>query len=384
MPVPHFHRAGLPEQNEAREGFGGRFGKNRVVTQEYRAELARAAERNGFESILSITTHRNYDSWVATAALIPHTTRIKFIVALRPGFALPTLVAQQAATFQEISNNRLYINVVTGSHEDELRGYGDRLPKHERYERTAEFFEVLKLSWAGKPFNYKGKYYHIEEGGLPAPLAVQPKLFIGGSSPEGRAVGAKYADIHLSYGEPPPMVKEHVDRVSELADKQGRKVQFGILIPVIARPTSAEAWRETDRMLDSLDPAYVEKQQRYIRSRNSVSQARVQSLNPGVIDREALKVYPNIWSGSGLIGGGGGSTTLVGSYSEVAERIEEYLSVGIEHFIIGGRPALESAYEFGENVMPYFRKYWKDQTPAAEANPVPAEPSLRAVTGFSL
>jgi alkanesulfonate monooxygenase len=378
MPTPHFHRAGLPEHSERREGFG-RYGEDRVVTQEYRAELARAAERNGFESILSITTHRNYDSWVATAALIPHTHRIKFIVALRPGFALPTLVAQQAATFQEISGDRLYINVVTGSHEEELRGYGDLLEKRQRYERTAEFFEVLKASWLGKPFSYHGKHYQIEAGGLPTPLKVPPKLFVGGSSPEGRDVGAKYADIHLSYGEPPPMVKEHVQRVSELADRQGRKVQFGILIPVIARATAAEAWRETDRLLDALDPAFIEQQQRHIRSRNSVSQARVQSLNSGVKDREALKVYPNIWAGSGLVGGGGGSTTLVGSYAEVAERIEEYLSVGIEHFIIAGQPALESSYEFGENVMPYFLKRGADT-----GEVVAPAPSLRAVAGLAL
>ena len=45
--------------------------------------------------------------------------------------------------------------------------------------------------------------------------------------------------------------------------------------------------------------------------------------------------------------------------------IEEYLSVGVEHFIIGGRPALESIYEFGEGVMPYFKGRKAEATKAA-------------------
>lgn len=332
-------------------------GKDRVVTHEYRADVARAAERNGFESLLWMTGKAVHDPWISAASLIAATRTIKFIVAIRPGFVLPTLAAQQAATFQEISNNRLYLNIVTGSHEEELRGYGDQLDKVSRYERTAEFFEVIKAYWNGGPFSYHGKYYHIENGGPAAPLAVRPTLFIGGSSPEGLAVGAKHADVHLMYGEPPPLAKEHVERVSELADKHGRKVEFGIKINAIVRPTSEEAWRETDRLLEGLDPAYIEKQQKLIRARASVGQSRVQALNSGnKNDPASLRVYPNIWAGTGLVGGGGGSTCLVGSYSEVAERIEEYLSIGVNHFLISGRPLLEAAYEFGENVIPYFRK----------------------------
>ena len=178
MPTPTFHRAGLPEANETRNWGGvripgGQAGGDRVVTQDYRIELARAAERNGYDSILSITTNRNYDPWVATSFLAAHTSKIKFIVALRPGFAAPTLVAQQSATFQEMSNDRLYLNIVTGSQEAELRSLGETLDKDRRYARTAEFFEVLKGCWAGAPFDYKGEFYDIEKGGLGAP-AQQP------------------------------------------------------------------------------------------------------------------------------------------------------------------------------------------------------------------
>ncbi|MEM9966275.1 MAG: LLM class flavin-dependent oxidoreductase, partial [Asticcacaulis sp.] len=308
-----------------------------------------------YDSILSITTHRNYDPWIATSFLAAHTQKIKFIVALRPGFAHPTLVAQQSATFQEMSNNRLYLNIVTGSHEGELRALGETLNKAQRYERTSEFFDVLKAAYKGAPFDYDGKYYSVTQGGLAKPLDVTPRLFMGGSSDYGRAIAGKHAEIHLSYSETPPQIAETIKKVREEAAKHGRTVEFGMLISVIARETSAEAWKETDRILDNLDLEKVREYKKFIASRNSVGEARVQSLSAGVDynDRESLKVYPNIWVGANR-------TTLVGSYAEVAERIEEYLSVGVKHFLIGGSPVLRSIQEFADGVMPYFRNH-KDE-----------------------
>lgn len=62
-----------------------------------------------------------------------------------------------------------------------------------------------------------------------------------------------------------------------------------------------------------------------------------------------FEIYPNIWSGVGLVRGGAG-TDLVGSHQEVAERIEEYASLGMQHFISSDYPHLEEAYYFGEGV----------------------------------
>jgi hypothetical protein len=67
-----------------------------------------------------------------------------------------------------------------------------------------------------------------------------------------------------------------------------------------------------------------------------------------------LKIYPNIWAGPNRI-------TLVGSYAEVAEWIAEYTAAGVKHFIIQGRPTMNSIVEFGEGVMPYFDTTAKDR-----------------------
>src|SRR6202022_2330152 len=100
---------------------------DRAPTIDYLADVARAAERLGFESVLTPAGTWCEDPWITTAALLRETRRLRFIVALRPDAVAPTLAAQMAATFQRVSDGRLMLNVVTGSDEEEQRRYGDWL-----------------------------------------------------------------------------------------------------------------------------------------------------------------------------------------------------------------------------------------------------------------
>lgn len=332
-------------------------GNGRPVTPPYRVDVARAAEHLGYEALLCMVGGYCNDPWLAATYLMPQTEKIKAIVAVRPGYTHPTVIAHQAASFQELSNGRLWLNIVSTSHESELRAYGDMLDKAARYRRSHEFMHILNHCWKGEKFAFQGEFYHVDGAGLPRPLAVRPKIFSGGSSEEGIELAARWSDVHLSYGETPPQIRETVEKVGERAARHGRKLEFGIKINVIARRTSEEAWAEAERQLANIPDEVIAQQQQTISTRVSTGQARVQALNPGhKHDPAALVPYPNIWSGSGLTGGGGGSTTLVGSFEEVAERIDEYVSVGVEHMLLSGHPLLEGAYEVAEGLFPLFRE----------------------------
>jgi alkanesulfonate monooxygenase len=327
-------------------------GSERAPDVGYIGEIAQAAERLGFDAALTPTSSWCEDAWVMTAALTQVTKTFRFLVAFRPGLQSVTLAAQMAATYQRVSGGRLLLNVVTGGDDIEQRRFGDHLDKQARYARAGEYLHVLRELWSGKPVDFDGDHLHIE-GGQIVPAPVWPEVYLGGSSSAALGVAARYADVYLTWGEPPDAVAAKLDAVRERAADHDRELRFGIRLHVIARDSAEEAWAEAQRLLDGLDPLAIERAQAIQRASQSEGQRRMVELHGGRTD--ALEVYPNLWAGIGLVRGGAG-TALVGSHEQVADRIAEYHELGIDEFILSGYPHLEEAYRVGEGVLPVLRR----------------------------
>jgi alkanesulfonate monooxygenase len=284
-----------------------------------------------------------------TSALSQHTTRLRFLVAFRPGITNPTLAAQQATTFQRMTNGRLLINVVTGGDALEQQRFGDWLSHDERYARTDEFLKILTGAWSGAPFDFEGWHYKIRGATSLAPPDPVPEVYFGGASSIAEEVAARNVDVYLLWGEPPAMARERLDRVRGKAEAEGRAIRFGMRLHVITRETEGEAWAEAERILDTMDPALIDAAQQLLQKSESVGQQRMRSLHNG--NPEDLEVSPNLWAGIGLVRPGAG-TALVGNHEQVAERLFEYHDLGIDEFILSGHPHLEEVYAVGEGVLP--------------------------------
>ncbi len=312
---------------------------------EHLIRVAMAAEDAGFDAVLTPTGSHCPDAWITTAALSQWVSRLRFLVAFRPGTITPTLAAQQAATFQHLTGGRLALNIVTGGEDDEQRRFGDPLDKDGRYARTDEFLTVLRGASTGEPFDFVGE--HLWAEGAIAPLARRPpEIWFGGSSDAAVAVAAKHADVYLTWGIPPPAAEEHIERVRSAAARYGRTPRFGIRLHVVSRDTATEAWNAAEALIAGADVAAA---QRVLSTLQSVGQRRMTALHGGRLDR--LEVYPNLWAGVGLVRGGAG-TALVGSHRQVAERIAEYRAAGFDEFILSGWPHDREARRFGASVVP--------------------------------
>jgi alkanesulfonate monooxygenase len=331
----------------------GEAAHQRPPTLRYMTVVAKVADSMGFDGALTPTGTACEDSWIVCSALIRETERLKFLVAFRPGFVSPTLAAQQATTFQRYSNGRLLLNIVTGGNDTEQQRFGDWLPHDERYERTAEFLQVLRGAWSGDPFDFDGKHYKVRGAVVGEPPEPTPPLYIGGSSAGADEVAARYCDVALTWGEPPAMVRERLAAWKTASERAGRPLRYGIRLHVITRDRAQDAWAETDRFMEQLDDDLIDTVQSTLSRSEAVGQQRMLSLHGG--KREQLVVSANLWAGIGLIRGGAG-TALVGSHEEVADRIQEYYELGFEEFILSGHPHVEEAYWFGEGVMPILRK----------------------------
>jgi alkanesulfonate monooxygenase len=200
---------------------------------------------------------------------------------------------------------------------------------------------------------------------------ITPRIYFGGSSPAALDVAAKHVDVYLTWGEPPAAVAEKIAKVRALADGEGRELRFGIRLHSIARDTADAAWAEADRLLENVPAEQIRRIQDGLRRSESEGQRRMLALNNG--SKDSLQVYPNLWAGVGLLRGGAG-TALVGSFTEVADLIEEYADLGISEFVLSGYPHLEEAYWFGEGVLPELTRRGRWHHPAPPEQTVSAVP----------
>jgi alkanesulfonate monooxygenase len=344
----------------------------RAATYDYFKQIAVAADSLGYEGVLIPTGRSCEDPWVIASSLIGVTQRLKFLVALRPGLMEPALGARMAATFDRMSGGRLLVNLVTGGDADELAGDGQFLDHTARYEESAEFLriwrEILARSHDGETLDYEGKHLKVRGAKLLYPPVNKPypPVYFGGSSGPAQALAAEQVDSYLTWGEPPAAVAGKIAEVKQLADRQGRTLQYGIRLHVIVRETEDEAWRAAAELVSHLDENVVAAAQAKFAQMDSVGQRRMAELHRGKFNkanvRDGLEISPNLWAGVGLVRGGAG-TALVGNPQQVADRIQEYAALGLEHFILSGYPHLEEAHRFAELVFPLLPVNLRERLP---------------------
>ncbi|MBG6082410.1 FMNH2-dependent alkanesulfonate monooxygenase [Rubrivivax gelatinosus] len=333
----------------------------RVADFDYFRQIAIAADSLGYEGVLIPTGRSCEDSWVVASSLIEVTRRLKFLVALRPGLVQPAQSARMAATLDRLSGGRLLVNLVTGGDAEELAGDGQFLSHAERYAESAEFIriwrEILSRSHGGEPLDFDGRYLRVRGAKLlfPPVQSPYPPVFFGGSSEAAHELAAEQVDTYLTWGEPPDAVAAKVADVRARAARHGRTLRYGIRLHVIVRETEDEAWRAAAELVSELDEATVAAAQARFAQMDSVGQRRMAELHRGRFDKQdvraGLEISPNLWAGVGLVRGGAG-TALVGNPRQVADRLQEYAALGLDHFVLSGYPHLEEAHRFAELVFP--------------------------------
>jgi alkanesulfonate monooxygenase len=339
----------LPTGGDTR--YLGKSDFGRPATNAYMRQIAVTAEQLGFDGLLIPTGASCLDPWVTAASVAAVTSRIKLLVALRTSVSGPTASARQSASLDEALNGRLLLNVVPGGDAVELAADGVFLKHDERYHAADEFLTVWRRLLQGEKVDFKGS--HVEVQGAqnfnPAVSKPYPPLYFGGSSPAAHELAAKHVDAYLTWGEPPAEVAKKIADVRARAAKHNRTVRFGVRLHVIVRETSAEAWAAADKLISKLTDADIAAAQANYARMDSVGQRRMAELHGG--QRDKLVVGPNLWAGVGLVRGGAG-TALVGNPQEVVARLQEYIDLGVDSFVLSGYPHLEESIRFAELVFP--------------------------------
>jgi len=319
----------------------------------YNVELARLAEKNGFDYALSqirftagYGAEFQHEPVAFTHALLAATEKLHVIAAILPGPWNPALAAKQLATIDVLTNGRLAVNVVSGWFKGEFRAIGEPWLEHdERYRRSEEFIRCLKGIWTEDSFTFKGDFYRFHEYSLkPKPLQKpHPEVFQGGSSRAARDMASRVSDWYFTNGNTVEGIKAQVDDIRAKAAVNGHTVKVGVNAFIIARDTEEEARAVLKEIIDNADPEAVNA------FGHEAKQAGKSSPegegNWAKSSFEDLVQYND-----------GFRTNLIGTPRQIAERIVALKAVGVDLVLAGFLHYLEEVEYFGKNVLPLVRE----------------------------
>ena len=317
-----------------------------AATWDYVKKLACRSEQIGYDLTLIAELNLNdikgveapaLDAWSTAAALAAVTERLELMVAVRPTFHSPALLAKQAANIDGICGvpGRLSLNVVSSWWADEARQYGVHFEQHEdRYARTAEWLQVVDGLWKQDRFSHTGDYYRIENAVLqPKPITrPRPTLYAGGESDAAKNLIAQRCDAYVMHGDPPERIREKIADMRARRERFGLPpMQYGVAAYSIVRDTEREAQTELARITD-------------VKS-SSAGFANYQQWLAGTKLENAMTIEEYSVSNRGLRPG------LIGTPEQVSARVAEFEDAGVNLLLLQCSPQAEEMERFAAQVI---------------------------------
>jgi alkanesulfonate monooxygenase len=312
--------------------------------------VALAAERAGFEYLLVPVGHQCWDAWMTGAMLTRNTTKIRMLIAARPSYINPVLLAKMISTFDQLSKGRISINLIAGQSEIENIAEGVRWSKEQRYEIMDEEVSILKALWTQTaPTDWNGKYYTLQKAELvPKPYQKpHPKFYLGGGSRQAAELSAKHSDVHLFWGDTTERIVANMKELSEMAANHGRENElgFGMRLQIVCREHEKDAWEAAEGLVRNVTRERTD----YIRTyyAQSVANQRVQELARTMGDL----IAPNLWTGLSKARPGAG-ICIVGNPEQCAGVLQRYIDIGCHSFCLSGYLHDAEAERFQRLVRP--------------------------------
>lgn len=318
--------------------------ENMEASWDYVKRLAVRSEEIGFDLALIAELNLNdikgegapsLDAWSTAAALAAVTSKQELMVAVRPTFHNPALLAKQAANIDHISGGRLSLNLVSSWWKDEAEKFGVNFEQHDdRYARSAEWLEVLDNVWKKDNFSFDGKFYKIKDNILqPKPLSSpRPPIYAGGESEAAKDLISSTCDGYVMHGDSPELIARRIADLSERRDKKGLPpMQFGVAAYSIIRNTEQEVKKEVDRITNVQE--------------GSSGYKNYQQWIAGTQLEQQLSLTDYSVSNRGLRSG------LTGTPTQVQDRIGEFEKIGVNFFLLQCSPQLEEMERFADTII---------------------------------
>jgi alkanesulfonate monooxygenase len=329
-------------------------------------------DRGGFHYMLLPVTSVCWDAYVLGSYYGARTRNVAPLIAIRAGYANPTLTAKIFATLDQMTRGRLCINLIAGLDNSAAEADGVFDTKEVRYDKMDEEVQIMKRLWTtNEPIGFTGKHYRVNQVIEPKPYRKPyPPFFLGGGSAQAADISAKHSAVHLFWGDTPEMIAGKVAELRARAAEYGRadRLKFGMRLQIICRDTEKEAWQAADDLIAGTSRLVMQEiagGSKVVDDIKKTSEANRRVWDLLEQSGDSMRIHPHIWTGIATVRTGAG-IAIVGTPAQIAATIEEFVEAGCTSFCLSGYPHAAAARTFSQQIlMPYFSSRLAKDLPAA-------------------
>ena len=215
-----------------------------------------AAEGAGFEYLLIPVGVACWEAYMAGAYMAARFPRIKPLIAARPGFVNPVMLAKMISTLDQLSKGRVSVNLIAGQNDEDVLAEGVRFVKEERYalmEEEVTYPQDALDRAKGPSISMAVSTSSAVRASARASTSSPTRAFyLGGGSRQAWEISAKHADVHLFWGDYPERLAENDRRTSVVSPPSTvarEKIGFGMRLQIICRETEDDAWAAAEALV---------------------------------------------------------------------------------------------------------------------------------------
>jgi probable F420-dependent oxidoreductase len=314
------------------------------ATPEEVVAVAVEAERLGYHAVMGndhMTTQAYvrqrwpnppnfYELLLTYAYCAARTTRIRLMtgVIVMP-MRQPVLLAKQVATLDQLSGGRVILGLGVGAYREEFEATHPGLRRVPRWELLEEGIASLRALFRERRASFHGKHYQFEDvESFPKPVQEPLPIYSAGNAEGSIRRAAELCEGWLPAALGPERLARGCERLRELAASAGRDpsaIEVAPQLVVCIGRTEEAAAREFER---------------------SQAYEHLVSLQRSTLRGFDVDSYV--------------AMNLIGSVSEICERVDSYRSAGADHLsgllFVGNSVAemKEQMHLFAEAVVPEF------------------------------
>lgn len=315
------------------------------ISWDYIKQLAQKSEDWGYSLSLIAELYLNdikgeeapsLDAWSTAAALAAVTKELEIMVAVRPTYHNPALLAKAVANLEHISNDRISLNVVASWWKAEAEKYGIEFDEHDnRYARTSEWIEVISKLWSEDHVSFNGKYYQVQDNVLQPKPRKKPFLYAGGESEAAKTMISTQCDGYVMHGDSPEGIGRRIADMKERREKLGLPpMKFGVAAYSIVRNSEQEVKKELERITNvEASSASYKNYQQWVENTQLENQLSLQDYS---VSNRGLR------------------TGLTGTPAQIQDQIDAFERVGVDFFLLQASPQLEEMERFSDAVIKQF------------------------------